>query len=470
MAYADAVGQEINGLRDQLQAMLDERGAEGTTEVRRSELLADMNALDLKIVDKEKEYTELGRFEAAAEGQRIESATVERAGQLGIVSQRAGARELTFERAEVGGGLAGTSPALIAQVPSDVSLARAFMESEPFKNARMNMGTDVILTGVFDRAFGSPITRSDTPIDRAAATYGVETQNTERGFRTQIPFTGGVVLAGAYEPMAVDVIPRVNVSTLTVRIITEQLRGTGATNTIEGTDANLSVGENDPAFEATYRFLPETLSLKRKRMWTPVTEEALSDPAMLGDILENEMVDRLRRSVSASIIQQDGSGDNMSGFAMTRTGQQNTPVVLNATPAANMETAINTSLLNVRKGYGTPTAILVQAEAVDAFLNADKSGRYIFEPTRDPALLRWRGVPIMPTFNDFPAYAATSLVGLVGDFARFTRHYTMGDISVATSNSHGTLFTQFATAIRAGYYSELAVRRNSAFCTITRTA
>ena len=475
MAYIDTLSEKITAKRDEMTSKLARANSEGEsdgessiTALERGQLLDDCEALHAEIVPLEEEYAKLGRALAAEEEQRSFDQTAPMRREQG---RRANSGELTWERMAENGGDDGHGVGYHPSIPQGMSLARALMESEPFKVSPKMMGNDVILPGVLDRAIG-PAVNAAAALERADVNYGAETVTSPAGFRTEIPFTGEVVSRPAYTPSILNIVPRVSVDRLSLTWLLQTVRTDTAQG--QGTSARITtqVDEGAAANEANLEWTPQRVNLKRVRTYIPVTEDALSSEMLLQTLIENDLVDLIRQAASRAIVQDNGGGTNISGFASTRAGQQNTDYATSSGVFTGdvMETAITSSILRVKKfGATMPSHIVINPEVFDPMLNLQRDGWYLFSPVADPATLRYRGIPIVESFNDFVNYADGTVSAIVGDFSRYSRMFTMGDVSIASTMSHGTRFVQFEVVFRAGHWCEFVVTRETAFCTISRS-
>ena len=337
------------------------------------------------------------------------------------------------------------------------------MESEPFQVNPKMMGRDVVLPGLLDRALGPAINATPEEIQRATTSYGAEATNPAAGFRTEIPFTGDVVPVGNYPPTMLSVVPRVNVDRLAL---------TWLLQTARTAPAGMQVAEGGTAPEATFTWTPQRINLRRVRAWVPVTEDALASEMLLQTLIETDLVGIVREAgVASQIVQGDGSGQQHQRLRHHPRGSaERRPTIGNANPGESFEAGIQAALLRVKRyGFTMASHIVVQPEAFDPMMNLQRDGWYLFSPVADPAMLRYRGVPIVETFGDFVTYADGAVSGIVGDFSRYSRFFTMGDVSIASTMSHGTLFIDFEVAFRAGIWCEYVGTRNGAFCTLTRS-
>ena len=461
VAYIDTLAEKIDAKREELTDKF-QRAQDvdnGLSAEDRAVLVDECNALHAEITPLEKQYADLGRAQAKLEADEAMDATA----PLRRAASKGGGSGLTFERMEECSGDDGKGWGWMANVPDGMPLARALMESESFQTNPKMMGRDVVLPGLLDRALGPAINATPEELRRASTVYGAEdTQNVAAGFRTEIPFTGEVVPRGHYMPMMVGVVPRVNVDRLALTWLLQTARTSPSA-------ADMQVAEGAAAPEATFTWTPQRVNLRRVRAWVPVTEDALASEMLLQALLETDLVGIVREQASRQIVQGDGVGNNISGFATTRAGQQNVDYIGNANEGENYEAAIQSALLNIKKGgYTMASHIVTNPEAFDPMMNIQRDGWYLFSPVADPATLRYRGVPIVESFGDFVPHAEDTVAALVGDFVRFSRNFTMGDVSIASTMSHGERFIDFEVVFRAGIWCEFVVTRNAAFCTITR--
>ena len=244
------------------------------------------------------------------------------------------------------------------------------------------------------------------------------------------------------------------------------------------TNAASTPAEGAAAAESTIVWTKQAVTLKRVRTILPVTDDVLTSEPLLNSLLQTDLAQFIRAKTSSQIAVGTGASNQLSGFGLSRTNLDNLTVNIgtpgtNKDAAGNIIDAVSEAITKITNNEGAPTAVWIKPEAFQVLRDARTQitaaipGPYLYQHPADAAPPRIHGVPVVMA-RELPTYAATSRIAIVGDFARFSRLFTMGDVMVQMTDSHAATFADWETMMRAGIWAEFSVTRDEAFVTLTR--
>lgn len=233
------------------------------------------------------------------------------------------------------------------------------------------------------------------------------------------------------------------------------------------------VAEGVAATVGTWQSKRPIVDLKRIRARVEVSEDALMSTPELEGILREDASFGVLDQINTQLIQGDGTGQNLTGFASGRTANDRLNgigVVADSGRFANnladraLWIAINTAeQAVVYQGDSVMTHVVVNPNVFfpTRIEYDDNGGGWVWSNPANPLAMRAWGVPIVAS-SGFAASGADVVAMIAGDFSRYAMLATMGDVSVQIGYN-GEDFSTYEKTIRASIRADLVLKRTAAF-------
>jgi HK97 family phage major capsid protein len=226
-------------------------------------------------------------------------------------------------------------------------------------------------------------------------------------------------------------------------------------NAAEVAEASATTGATGTKPESAVTFVVENTPLRMIAHWIPATRQALADMPMLRGIVDDELVEGVRRRVNTQILSGDGIAPNLTGI-LTTVGIGTQPIGADTRPDAVFK-----AITTIRTAFFEPTAIVMHpSDWQDFRLTKDTTNNYLFGPVYGVGEDTLWGLRVV---IDTTITAGTALVG---DFSQAVL-YVRDGVSVLTSDSHSDFFVRNMIVILAEGRYGFAVERPTAFATVT---
>ena len=459
-AENDALGRKVGEMQEQYgkeEEVL--RSIDGVADPEAfDEQVARMNAMDKELKENEQRYiarnAALGREHVAiaqsdAREQIMRGATRTTRDEVHRVAFTPATAANTYDAARSGEGVENT-------------LYRALEDMKSGKVARKEW---IGLPELTEEVFRSNVYRDQFALGSANPPVN----------QTDRPHVG-TVLAPVQPAMAIEIIPVVQApkTRFSWTLQTTRIVGDGSQATRRLQRRNAQVAEAGLAPEADFEYETQDVVLRHVIHTLPVTEEAeMSEPELVM-LNRQDLVYGVRELGSEAIVQEDGTGNLISGFATTRPGLTNIEIeAYNTDTGTKLVTNIMTAIDQIyTTGRTRANFILLDYDGWTEIRDEkDSNGRYLVDEGRrgflDEIPMRVRGYPVVATTEFYKSGAggvlqATNVVGVVGDFARFSKNFVMGDTAVDAGLVNDD-FKRSRRTYRAGQWMELVLQRNSAF-------
>ena len=461
MSRVDQLGLEITADRQEFRRVQQALNAGEVLEG-----FADLPAMDAELLrmDAALKPKESTRDELIAIEQRETSAILPAAG-VPAEEQPGGGNVwslLEYNRS-VAGGIPVLPPAssrLFADQIYDSAILEPYLRGE-------SESPEVMLTGLLDEWLPS---RHSAYLRAVQEGTGVqsETVAAER-LQGAIPWDG-LTPAPREQRNILGIIPRrvfsrspFNFSIQTSKITAEQVE--------EGRAATLG----------TWQTKRPTVNLVRVRSRVEVSEDALMSTPELEGILREDSMYGVLDQLNEQIIQGDGTGQNLTGFASGRTATDRLNgigVVADGGRFASpnlgdraMWNAINTAeQAIVFNGDAVMTHVVVTPNVFfPTRIEYDENGAgWVWSNPASPLAMRAWGVPVIAS-SGFASNGADVIGMICGDFSRYSMLSTMGDVSIQIGYN-GDGFGEYEKTIRASIRADLVIKRTSAFYLTTWAA
>ena len=273
-------------------------------------------------------------------------------------------------------------------------------------------------------------------------------------FETARPFRG-VYGAIVQPPRFIELFPVETVDKLKFDWLLETLRSIAATG----------VAEDAVAPASDFSYTRQEVSLKRIRHITGITDDVLQSEGLLSAFINRNMVNGITEQGSLQTL--SGSGvDNISGI-VHRTGVQTNTIsnLAGYTGPEVIDGIEDLMRLVLTNGRASPEAVAL-SPTIWSTVRTTKVGasdnRYAYvDPLQAGPATIW-GRPVVET-TEFGAPANDSVVACLGAFSTHAFIARMGNITLESTDSHGTEFAQWRNTLRAGVYMDLVCTRPQAF-------
>lgn len=246
-----------------------------------------------------------------------------------------------------------------------------------------------------------------------------------------------------------DIIRRLQTSSDLVDYVAQTSRTNAAATVAEATTINDGAKpESAAAFEV--RQAP----VKTIANWIPVTKQAVADVPQLRGIIDTELLDNLRETLEAQILNGTGSGSQMTGITQTSGTQTQAWDTNILTTTRKAKTIVRTV------GRTTPTAYVLNPgdwETID--LLQDNEARYFYGGPAQAGIPRLWGLPVVESEG------MTVGAALVGNFNKAIL-WDREAASIAISDSHSDFFVRNLLAILAELRAAFALVQPNAIVEI----
>jgi HK97 family phage major capsid protein len=251
--------------------------------------------------------------------------------------------------------------------------------------------------------------------------------------------------------MVADVVPVVQTGNNVVSWMEE-------TTQLQGTSAQVSISEGDNAkWQNTLAFTERTSVVETVGTWLAVTNQQLDDVPGIQSIINNRMIDFLRRAEEDLLLNGTGSTPQIDGFlhksgvnAFARTTETNIDAIWQGIQACRIT------------GFAEPDAIIMHPTNFTPIrLYKATTGDYSFDVTTDSGgVTRLFGKPLILTT------AMTLNSALVGGFRTYSAIWRKMGLTVQVGLNSDD-FTKNKKTILAEYRETLAIYRAAAFTKVT---
>ena len=226
-------------------------------------------------------------------------------------------------------------------------------------------------------------------------------------------------------------------------------------NAAEVAEATATSGASGMKPESGFTFTTDSTVVQTIAHWIPATRQALSDMPQLRTLIDEVLVDGVRRRLDSELLRGDGISPNLRGIL-------NTSGIL-TTSGSGMPTveAVLRAMTAIRLQFFEPTAILMHPnDWMSVRLSTDANGVYIYGPPSQPGNPVMWGVPII---QDTAATENTAVVAQWNQAILYVRE----GVTVTATDSHSDFFVRNMVAVLAEGRYGVAVPRPQAFCTVT---
>jgi len=272
------------------------------------------------------------------------------------------------------------------------------------------------------------------------------TMTTSAGFAPFILRDGKVVPAISRPPQMIDFLRIEPTDKNAVKFMKQTTR----------TNAAAAKGENVALSESTIVYTEATVDIRKIGTYLPVTEEQLEDELEVRNLVETDLRLMVRQELDRLVTIGDGIAPNILG-AYNAVG-----VLSQARGVDPIFDAIMKAMTKVKiSGRAVPNLVLLHGnDYQDLALTRTADGMYIYGNPADAPLSRVWGV------NLATSEALTEGTGMVMD-SNYLRLKMRKDVTIAATDSHGELFLQNVTVLRAHLRAGLQILRDEAICRIT---
>ena len=277
------------------------------------------------------------------------------------------------------------------------------------------------------------------------------TMTTAAGYAPPNDRSDIVIPFAVRQPMVADVVPIVTTGNSVISWMEE-------TTVLAGTNAQVSIAEgNNAKFENAIAFTERTSVVETVGTWLPVTNQQLDDVPGIQGILNNRLMDFLRRKEEDLLLSGTGSTPQIEGF-LVKTGTNSV--------ARTTETNIDAIWAGIQAcrvtGFAEPDAIIMHPNNFTPIrLYKATTGEYSFDVTSDTGgLVRLFGKPLILTT------AMTAGTALVGAFRSFSAIWRKMGMSVQVGLNADD-FTKNKKTLLAEYREALTIYRAAAFTKVT---
>jgi HK97 family phage major capsid protein len=272
------------------------------------------------------------------------------------------------------------------------------------------------------------------------------TMSTTAGILPYPPQQADVVPIARRRPTVADLMPQTDTQASSIIYLEQTTATNGA--------ATVAEGATKP--QSTLVWTRRTVPLEVIAHLLPITNQQLEDVDGIRDIVDQELVELLRLSEEAQILNGSGTSPDLQGI-LTKTGVQT-----QAKGADDIFTAAMRAFTLVRHtGFADVTAGVMHPNDWLAYVTAqDSTGRFIYGNPAEAVQPRLWGVPIVVTT------AMTENTGLFGDFSLYTRLWRKGGIRLEVGYVNDD-FAKNQQTLRCEERVALQIRRPSAFVKLT---
>lgn len=270
--------------------------------------------------------------------------------------------------------------------------------------------------------------------------------STTAGFAPDVERGPRIVLDEQRPVQVIDFIPQRSTNQTSITYMEETTFTNAAAETAEG------AAKPEAALALTERTSP----VRKIAVWIPVTDEQLEDVEGIKEYLDNRLGFMVRQRLDQQIVSGDGVAPNLTGL-LNVTGIQTQAKGTDPTPDAIYKAMTKVEVA----GQAVPNlAIFHPNDWQDVRLLRTADGVYIWGNPSEAGPERIWGLRVAKV------QAATENTAVVLDTS-FTEFAVKKGMTVETSNSHGTFFTENKQAVRAEMRGAFTVYRPSAVCTVT---
>jgi HK97 family phage major capsid protein len=222
------------------------------------------------------------------------------------------------------------------------------------------------------------------------------------------------------------------------------------------TNAAAAKGEGVALDEAAIAYTEATVDIRKIGVYLPVTEEQLEDELEIRNIIDSDLRLMVRQKFDELVTVGDGIAPNILGA-------YNAANILSQAKGSDpVFDAIMKAMTKVKvSGRAMPNLVLLHANDYQELALARTSdGVYIYGNPTDAPMQRVWGVQIATS------EALSEGNGLVMD-TNYLRLKMRKDVTIAATDSHGTLFINNVTVLRAHLRAGLQILRDEALCRVT---
>ena len=222
------------------------------------------------------------------------------------------------------------------------------------------------------------------------------------------------------------------------------------------TNAAAETAEGGAKPEAALALTERTSPVRKIAVWIPVTDEQLEDVEGVKEYLDNRLGFMVRQRLDQQIVSGSGVAPNLTGL-LNVAGIQTQAKGTDPTPDAIYKAMTKVEVT----GQAVPNlAIFHPNDWQDVRLLRTADGVYIWGNPSEAGPERIWGLRVAKV------QAATENTAVVLDTS-FTEFAVKKGMTVETSNSHSTFFTENKQAVRAEMRGAFTVYRPTAVCTVT---
>lgn len=225
-------------------------------------------------------------------------------------------------------------------------------------------------------------------------------------------------------------------------------------------DASAETAEGTAAGESTYDPDPVTTNVREITNSLPVTKRSFADIAFLEGVVNQRMIEGIRRRLQTQVLSGNGSGENLAGIY----GTSGIGSIDRSTLSVNMLDGLHKCVTSIRlNAYSEPNFIGMNPTDWETVrLTRDDSGAtagtggYLLGPANDAGIKQVWGVPVI-------VHAGfTSGSPLVGN-ANESQLWVREGVSLSASDSHADFFLKRQVALLATMRAAFAVLQPAAF-------